>query len=170
MQIFSYSSKGHTRLNHHQIYHPHLDEMATTNFAEGSSPPVVLHVEDDCDFSAALKYRLEAHGVAVVRAFNGDDGIHQARIQKVDAILLDFDMPFTKGDEVLEALREYERTKYLPVIAITGGHDKRLKIRMKQLGASAHLIKPLKFDDLRKQLSRFIDILPAPGSYPYSKP
>jgi len=144
--------------------HPHLDEMPASNLAECSSPPVVLHVEDDCDFSAALKYRLEAHGVAVVRAFNGDDGIRQAQKQKVDAILLDFDMPLLKGDEVLEALREDEQTKYLPVIAITGRQDKRLKIRMKQLGASAHLTKPLKFEDLRKQLARFIDILPGRGS------
>ena len=144
--------------------HPHLDDLATSDFAEYSTPPVVLHVEDDCDFSAALKYRLEAHGVAVVRAFNGDDGIRQAQKQKVDAILLDFDMPLLKGDEVLEALREDEQTKYLPVIAITGRQDKRLKIRMKQLGASAHLTKPLKFEDLRKQLARFIDILPGRGS------
>ena len=144
--------------------HPHLDDIPTNNLAECSSPPVVLHVEDDCDFSAALKYRLEAHGVAVVRAFNGDDGIRQAQKQKVDAILLDFDMPLLKGDEVLEALREDEQTKYLPVIAITGRQDERLKIRMKQLGASAHLTKPLKFEDLRKQLARFIDILPGRGS------
>ena len=154
-------------MNHHQMDHPHLDDLATSDFAEYSTPPVVLHVEDDCDFSAALKYRLEAHGVAVVRAFDGDDGIRQARIQKVDAILLDFDMPLLKGDEVLEALREDEQTKYLPVIAITGRQDKRLKIQMKRLGASAHLTKPLKFDDLRRQLARFIDILPSPGAYPY---
>jgi len=144
--------------------HPHLDDIPTNNLAECSSPPVVLHVEDDCDFSAALRYRLEAHGVAVVRAFNGDDGIRQAQKQKVDAILLDFDMPLLKGDEVLEALREDEQTKYLPVIAITGRQDERLKIRMQQVGASAHLTKPLKFEDLRKQLARFIDILPGRGS------
>lgn len=151
-------------MNHHQIDHPHLDDIPTNNLAECSSPPVVLHVEDDCDFSAALRYRLEAHGVAVVRAFNGDDGIRQAQKQKVDAILLDFDMPLLKGDEVLEALREDEQTKYLPVIVITGRQDERLKIRMQQVGASAHLTKPLKFEDLRKQLARFIDILPGRGS------
>lgn len=151
-------------MNHHQIDHPHLDDIPTNNLAECSSPPVVLHVEDDCDFSAALRYRLEAHGVAVVRAFNGVDGIRQAQKQKVDAILLDFDMPLLKGDEVLEALREDEQTKYLPVIAITGRQDERLKIRMQQVGASAHLTKPLKFEDLRKQLARFIDILPGRGS------
>jgi len=157
-------------LNLNQTDHPHLDDITTADVASCNPPPIVLHVEDDVDFSAALKYRLEAHGVAVVRAFNGDDGIRQSRIQKVDAILLDFDMPYAKGDEVLEALREHEGTKYLPVIAITGGQDKRLKIRMKQLGASAHLTKPLRFDDLRKQLARFIDILPSPGAYPFSKP
>lgn len=151
-----------------QIDHPHLDDFLTSEIAVCEPPPVVLHVEDDGDFSAALKFRLEAHGVAVVRAFNGDEGIRQARMRKLDAILLDFDMPFARGDEVLEALREHERTKYLPVIAITGGQDKHLKMRMKRLGASAHLTKPLKFDDLRRQLARFINILPAPSIYPFS--
>ena len=131
------------------------------------APPVVLHVEDDQEFSAALRYRLEAYGVAVVRAFDGVEGIRQARLRKVDAVLVDFELPAAKGDEVLEALREHESTRYLPVIVITGRKDKELRLRMQRLGAVGHLTKPLQFDDLRKQLARHIDILPKPYPSPY---
>ncbi len=130
--------------------------------ATSTAPPVVLHVEDDQEFSAALRYRLEAYGVAVVRAFDGVEGIRQARIRKVDAVLIDFELPAAKGDEVLEALREHESTRHLPVIIITGRKDKELKLRMQRLGAVAHLTKPLQFQDLRKHLARHIDILPKP--------
>lgn len=147
-----------TVLNHH-----HLVDGSLTNRYQASNPPVVLHVEDDQDFSAALQYRLEAHGVAVVRAFNGDQGIQQSRSRKVDAILIDFELPDTNGDEVLQAIRQSESTKNLPVIIITGRQDQNLKIRMHELGAVAHLTKPVKFDDLRRCLAEHIDILPKPG-------
>ncbi len=144
-------------LTHHQI----KDEC---NFGSTTAhvPPLVLHVEDDQDFSAALRCRLEAYGVAVVRAFDGEEGIRQSRERKVDAVLVDFELPRANGFEVLEALREHESTRYLPVLVITGRTDKRLKLRMKELGAVAHLTKPLKFDDLRRQLARHIDVLPRP--------
>jgi|GEM_PF-3403525 len=147
-----------TLLNHHQI-----DDSLLEKCAPLGDPPVVLHVEDDQEFSAALRCRLEAHGVAVVRAFDGDEGIRQSRVRKLDAILIDYELPNANGEKVLEALREHESTKYLPVIVITGRKDKQLKLRMQELGASAHLTKPVKFDDLRKQLARHIDILPQPS-------
>ena len=156
MYIFTLS-KGAAVLNHHQI-----EDKCIANLATNHLPPVILHIEDDQDFSAALRCRLEAHGVAVVRAFDGDEGIRQSRVRKLDAILVDFEMPHTNGDEVLEALREHESTRYLPVIVITGRKDKQLKLRMKELGAVSHLTKPLKFDDLRKQLAQYIDILSRP--------
>ena len=127
-----------------------------------AAPPRVLHVEDDGDFSAALKHRLEAHGVAVVRAFDGHDGIHQSRQHETDAVLLDLVLPKANGDEVLTALRKHENTQQIPVIVLTAQSDRKLQQRMMDLGASAYLTKPLEFDELREQLARYIDILPRP--------
>ncbi|MBC8354330.1 MAG: response regulator [Planctomycetes bacterium] len=143
-----------------------LPQRPSRLISSRSMPPCVLHVEDDADFSAALKRRLEAHGVAVVRAFDGQDGIRQSQQFETDAVLIDLEMPNANGDEVLTALRANENTKHIPVIVLTGRKDRQLQQRMAELGASAYLTKPLSFDELREQLARYIDILPQPSLEP----
>lgn len=142
------------------MQHQHLDDAPVG--ADLEITPIVLHVEDDRDFSAALRYRLEAHGVAVVRAFDAEDGLHQSKSLRVDAILIDFELPGANGDWILKSIRQCESTKSLPVIVLTGRQDMRLKRRLMKNGATAYLTKPLKFDDLRKELAPHIPILSTP--------
>jgi len=125
-----------------------------------------LHVDDDAEFSAALKLRLEAHGVAVVRAYDGSDGIQQSQTYETDAVLLDVEMPNTNVEEILIAFKQDELTKQVPVIVLTGRKDPQLQQRLEFLGASAYLTKPLRFEELREQLARYIDILPKPALGP----
>ena len=141
-------------MQHHQ-----LDDLPNPNTST-SDPPIVLHVEDDHDFSAALRFRLEAHGVAVIRSEDGDNGIRRLLERKVDAVLLDYELPNRNGDEVIKSIRKIDALRELPIIVITGRNDNELRIRMSDLGASGFLTKPLRFSELRSQLARFIDILP----------
>ena len=126
---------------------------------ERSTPPWVLHVEDDWQFSAALKTRLEAHGVAVIRAFDGMDGVHNAFKHPADAILLDVEMPNGSGEDVLRLLKGSESTKHIPVIVLTCRKDRTFRRKMLDIGAAAYLNKPLNFSELQKELSKHIDIL-----------
>ena len=135
------------------------DAAVADNTANGDRPPWVLHVEDDADFSAALKTRLEAHGVAVVRAFDGMDGMRHAAKYPADAILLDVEMPNGSGDEVLQMLKSDERTQAIPVVVLTCRSDRAIRRKMLQLGAAAFLTKPIRFDELHRELSRHISIL-----------
>lgn len=123
------------------------------------APPWVLHVEDDVLFSAALKTRLESHGVAVIRAFDGADGMNNAFQYPADAIILDVEMPNGSGDEVLRMLKESESTKHIPVILLTCRKDRGFQQKMLELGASAYLNKPLDFAALQSELSKHISIL-----------
>lgn len=142
------------------MQHQHLDDVPLN--VDADITPIVLHVEDDRDFSAALRFRLEAHGVAVVRAFDAEDGLRQSQARRVDAIVIDFELPGANGGWIIESIRQCERTKDLPVIVLTGRHDQRLKRRLMRIGATAYLTKPLKFEDLRKELAPHISIMPQP--------
>lgn len=144
------------------------DEPAQPPAGQGDSPhdatgdpPWVLHIEDDEEFSAAIKARLEAHGVAVVRAFHGVQGYTTAFLHPADAILLDCEMPGAEGDYVLRRLKENPLTQDIPVIVLTGRHDRALARRMMNLGAERYLTKPVEMDVLLAELSRHIDLLPA---------
>jgi len=121
--------------------------------------PWVLCIDDDADFSDALKIRLEDHGVAVIRAHSGMEGYRLAFTMPASAILLDFNMPNGQGDYILGRLKDNPVTRDIPVVVITGVRDKMLERRMLAMGATAYFVKPVNFDQLREHLSKYIDIL-----------
>jgi CheY-like chemotaxis protein len=124
------------------------------------APPWVLSIDDDRDFSFAVKKRLEAHGVAVVRAFDGTQGYVTAFTHPADVILLDYEMPQGKGDYVLRRLKENPITSGIPVIVITGRRERSIERQMYGLGASSFMTKPVDMPALLEQLSNYIPVLP----------
>lgn len=128
---------------------------------DSDEPPWVLCIEDDHDYSLALKLRLEAHGVAVVRAFDGTAGYRAAFTHPASAILLDYNLPDGQGDYVLRRLKENPVTADVPVIVLTGNHNSAIRRKMFNLGADAYLTKPVDFADLMEVLEPYVDLLPA---------
>jgi CheY-like chemotaxis protein len=143
--------------------HAPLDAPCDPTLPDRSEPPWVLSIDDDADFSEALKCRLEACGVAVVRAFSGMEGYRLAFTSPASAILLDYNMPDGQGDYILGRLSDNPVTKNIPVIVITGMRDKALERKMYGLGAKRFLTKPVQFDTLREELAKHIEILAEPA-------
>ncbi len=59
-----------------------------------------------------------------------------------DIILLDYEMPFTNGIEVLEQLRENVNTRDIPVIFFTGSSDREVVEKLVGLKPDGYLLKP----------------------------
>lgn len=59
-----------------------------------------------------------------------------------DIILLDYEMPFTNGIEVLEQLRQNATTKDIPVIFFTGSSDREVVEKLVGLKPDGYLLKP----------------------------
>jgi CheY-like chemotaxis protein len=129
-----------------------------------AEPPWVLCIDDDADFSDALKCRLESYGVAVIRAYSGMEGYRMAFTHPARAILLDYNMPNGQGDYILGRLQDNRATCEIPVIVITGVRDKSLERKMYGLGAKRFLTKPVQFETLRDELAKYIDILMEPAA------
>lgn len=138
-------------------------ELPEAVAAAADAPPWVLSIDDDVDFSDALKCRLEAHGVAVVRAYDGMEGYRMAFSHPSSAILLDYNMPNGHGDYVLRRLKENPATADIPVFMITGVKDRNIERRVRGLGAVAYFEKPIRFEALRGELAQYIDILAEPA-------
>ena len=128
--------------------------------AAETEPPRVLCIDDDPSFSLALKLRLESHGIAVIRAFDGMEGFRRAFSRDTDVILLDCVLPNGQGDYILRRLKDNPVTKPLPVIAITGHKNREMQRRMIALGADSFMYKPLEFSELLSELGRHISVLP----------
>ena len=118
----------------------------------------VLVVDDDESHLKLMRGILLAHSYSVLAATTGEEGLHIAKAQKPDLILLDVILPGIKGRDVCRTLKADEETKDIPVVFLTA-KDSDDDIQAEQeVGGVAHLTKPI---DVKTMLAVITDILPA---------
>ena len=74
------------------------------------------------------------------------DGVHLARHEKPDAVLLDLMLPDTNGFKVCEELRRLDR--FVPIIMLTARSQEVDKIRGLDAGADDYVTKPFSVGEL----------------------
>ncbi len=110
--------------------------------------PIVLIVEDDIDLREALCELLDAEGVDVIRADDGEEALKLLREGLRPAVvLLDLMMPKMNGIEFRrQQLREDSGVRDVPLVVLSGWPEGREEI--KQLDVAAVLSKPVSAEDL----------------------
>ncbi|MGI8897230.1 MAG: response regulator, partial [Pyrinomonadaceae bacterium] len=109
----------------------------------------VLVVDDDVRNIFALTSALEAHHMEVVHAENGQEGIDLLKSTPgIEAVLMDIMMPEMDGYEAIAAIRQVEKFKQLPIIALTAKAMKADRDHCLDVGASDYISKPLDIDQL----------------------
>jgi CheY-like chemotaxis protein len=101
----------------------------------------VLFVEDDPAVAQMYKLKLELDGYTVEVATDGLQGLQMARCHPPDIIFLDIRLPKLDGFGVLEALRQDDRTRSVPVVILSNYSERELVERGLQLGALEYLVK-----------------------------
>ena len=122
------------------------DSAQAVRQLEGSK---VLIVDDDVRNVFALTAALELHGITVLYAENGADGITiLTDNEDVDIVLMDAMMPDMDGNETTTAIRRIPRFADLPVIFLTARAMPADRDASFQAGASAYITKPVDLDEL----------------------
>ena len=106
----------------------------------------VLVIDDNVTLARAFAQVLARAGWHVRTAHTAEDGLHLARVQLPDVIILDVRMPFVNGIGFLYRLRALPGLENTPVMVVTGAslddearadlHDLRAVVRFKPLGAT----------------------------------
>jgi len=111
--------------------------MADTIFPE---QPVLL-VDDETDWSRvlALSLRVSAGINNVVQCADSREVLPLLERQEFSLVLLDLNMPFIKGDQLLESI--HERYPDLPVIIISGMNQIEIAIQCIRAGAEDFYVK-----------------------------
>jgi two-component system response regulator len=135
---------------------PRDAEMTFNALEENNLANEVAHVRDGAE---ALDY-LHRRGEFAGRP-NGQPAV----------VLLDLKMPKVDGLEVLRQMKADPALKVIPVVVMTSSREEQDLLKSYQLGASAYVVKPVKFQDFIhavKQLGLFWAVLnePPPGSLP----
>src|SRR5262245_39348629 len=115
--------------------------------------PLVLVVEDVQDAYEAISDLLAQHGLRVVGAGNGIDAVDTAVKLLPDVILMDLSLPLMGGCEAARLLKSDDRTRSIPIIAVTGHHNFMSMAR--EAGCDAFLTKPYQPERLLQEISRF---------------
>jgi len=105
----------------------------------------ILLVEDEAKAGDYLRKGLTEAGFLVDWAQDGADGLHLARQEDYDLIILDVMLPILDGWHLL---RELRKTRDTPVLFLTARDEVEDRVKGLELGADDYLVKPFSFMEL----------------------
>jgi len=114
----------------------------------------VLIVEDNEMNRDMLTRRLERKGYAVVCAVDGPQGIEMARSTLPDVILMDVALGDMDGWEATTILQADDRTKMIPVIALTAHALESDRKKSIEVGCVDFETKPVSLSDLIEKIEK----------------
>ncbi|MGQ0666772.1 MAG: Hpt domain-containing protein [Nitrospiraceae bacterium] len=140
--------------------------VATGALHAGTDPDeqgqaVILLVDDSLSVRKFVGRMLESAGYQVETAVDGEDGLRKASAGNYRLIITDLEMPKLNGFEVVQALRSRPQTRQTPVVVMTtraGDKHRQMAINM---GANAHIAKPVDEEILISEVRRWVGQSPA---------
>jgi CheY-like chemotaxis protein len=127
-----------------------IDTMGDT------TSPLVLVVEDYQDAREMYAAYLQFSGFQVAEATNGVEAVDKSIELMPDIILMDLALPKMDGWEATRRLKMDERTRHIPVVALTGhalaGHAEGAR----QAGCDSFVTKPCLPDALVAEINRML--------------
>lgn len=116
----------------------------------------VLIIEDNETNMYMLSFLLESENYFVLKTFNGKDGIKTAEEKEPDIILLDIQLPEMDGYTVATKLREIDKLKETPIIAVTSYAMPGDREKCIESGATGYIEKPINPDTFISQMKSFL--------------
>ena len=118
----------------------------------------ILVIEDDRAFRDLLRLHLRQAGHTVQVAADPEEGLRTLIDTPPDLILLDLDLPYLSGFEVLEALRKDSTSAKIPVVIVTGHAEEEVHERCRGMGIEGYLTKPFKSEHLVLAVTRALAV------------
>ena len=110
----------------------------------------ILVVDDDSATRRALHMTLSGMGFTVVGAARGEEALSLVRVTRLDAVLLDVDMPGMGGMEACRAIRH--AVARLPILMLTVMDSEDDKVLALDAGADDYITKPFQLRELTARL------------------
>ena len=130
----------------------------------------ILLVEDNPSDAELTMRALRKNNLAnsVLIAEDGEDALdfffcrgkytNRSIVSTPKVVLLDLKLPKVSGLEVLKAVKEDERTSFIPIVVLTSSKEEPDIAEAYKLGANSYVVKPVVFD-------KFINAMSSLGLY-----
>jgi CheY-like chemotaxis protein len=117
----------------------------------------ILIADDDVKNVFVLASALEKHGATIIDAKNGEDALAKLRQeQDIDLVLMDVMMPGMDGYTTMRQIRQEQKLKHLPIIALTAKALQEDRQQCIQAGANDYLSKPIDYDALIRLVGAWV--------------
>jgi PAS domain S-box-containing protein len=133
----------------------------------------ILVVEDNDVNQQIAEELLEAVGMQVTTAANGEEALALCQEHVFESVLMDLEMPKVDGYEATRRLRRQPEYQQIPIVAMTAHAMSGDRDRCLAAGMNDHIAKPIDIPELHAALVRWLPEnhkRPAPAPKPASAP
>jgi CheY-like chemotaxis protein len=134
----------------------HLLSGRQTKPRHAPANPTIVSADDDPTTTAIVRAVVSQNGMTCHTASDGRQAIEMVRNVNPALVLLDVNMPFLDGFEVLSALRQHPATKAIPVVMLTSVQQEADVVRAFALGADDYVVKPFNPMELLARIKRLL--------------
>jgi len=125
-----------------------------------TNKPILLVEDDQIDMMMVMRALKEIHVTnPVVHLENGEDALNYLRNEKSEKpclILLDLNMPIMNGIEFLQAVKDDEQLRRVPIVVLTTSVEQQDKLNSFNFGVAGYMAKPVNYQQF-VEVMRSID-------------
>ncbi len=123
----------------------------------GAEAPLILLVDDFQDNREMYALYLTYTGFRVAEARDGREALEQAFALQPDLVVMDLSLPELDGWEATRRLKSDERTRHIPVIALTSHALEGFSEGARAAGCDAFITKPCLPEQLLQEIRALLD-------------
>ncbi len=118
--------------------------------------PTIMTVEDSPSTRRIIVDTLKTAGHEVIEAENGVDALQKSSGRKLDLVITDINMPQMDGIELTQRLRADNSHRFVPILMLTTESAEGKRMKGKEAGATAWIVKPFDPQKLLGVVSKVI--------------
>ena len=127
-------------------------EAQATTAEPGRHQAKILVCDDDQNVRLLTRQCLEAEGMLVVEACDGQQAIDLFVQERPDLVFLDVEMPGMTGLEACQRIREMPQGASIPIMIVTGSDDRQSIDQGFEAGATQYKTKPVNWSLLGRDV------------------
>jgi len=116
----------------------------------------ILYVEDNPDNRMLVRRILLSEDYSLLEATNASEALEVLKTNKPDLILMDINMPDVDGYTLTAQIKKIPGFERVPILALTANVMRGDKEKVLEAGCDGYIQKPLDFDELLKEVERFL--------------
>ncbi len=116
----------------------------------------ILLVEDEDNIALALGFLIERQGFALRRVASGTEALEALKRDTPDLVVLDIQLPGLSGYEVLQSVRETDRTRDINVLMMSAAGGEVARKKCMALGADLFMMKPFSTAQLTEEICKLL--------------